>query len=459
MADTSAAPPPDRTEVGSYFVANYPPFSVWTRGRGRARGAAGARSAAGRRRAARPVPAHPVLPEALPLLLLPRLHRQERAGRRALPRRAGARVGAATRRMPAIAGPAARLRLLRRRHAVVPVDRSAPAASSTVLTAATPWTRAEEITFECEPGTLTENKLAAIREHRRHAAEPRRRELRRSHPRAQRPRPPVAGDRPGLPVRARSLDFPQINIDLIAGMLGETDDELAALRREDAGAAARQRHHLPDGAAVQHDDQQRPAASGTRPVQRAGGRLGDQAALGARGVRGARSGRLHVAQRLHRSSRIRRAAAFVYRDRLWQGADMVGPRRRLVRPCQRRARPEPRHLGSLHGGDRCAASLPLGRAYRPTRRGAADPRAGAATQARGDPAGRISPASTASTSCSASAISSRSLRASGDCRCAVAADLVDAVARRGCSHIDSLLPRSSCPNIGHSLHLNLLLRP
>src|SRR5512132_1998815 len=30
MADTSAAPPPDRTDVGSYFVATYPPFSVWT---------------------------------------------------------------------------------------------------------------------------------------------------------------------------------------------------------------------------------------------------------------------------------------------------------------------------------------------------------------------------------------------------------------------------------------------
>src|SRR5262245_28638701 len=26
-----AAPPPAETEVGSYFVANYPPFSVWTR--------------------------------------------------------------------------------------------------------------------------------------------------------------------------------------------------------------------------------------------------------------------------------------------------------------------------------------------------------------------------------------------------------------------------------------------
>src|SRR4029453_17885353 len=32
------------------------------------------------------------------------------------------------------------------------------------MTAVTPWTSAEEITFECEPGTLTEPKLAAIRD-------------------------------------------------------------------------------------------------------------------------------------------------------------------------------------------------------------------------------------------------------------------------------------------------------
>ena len=32
------------------------------------------------------------------------------------------------------------------------------------LNAVTPWSTAEEITFECEPGTLTESKLAAIRE-------------------------------------------------------------------------------------------------------------------------------------------------------------------------------------------------------------------------------------------------------------------------------------------------------
>ena len=32
------------------------------------------------------------------------------------------------------------------------------------LTNVTPWSSAEEVTFECEPGTLTEPKLAAIRD-------------------------------------------------------------------------------------------------------------------------------------------------------------------------------------------------------------------------------------------------------------------------------------------------------
>ena len=30
MADVARIPADDETDVGSYFVANYPPFSVWT---------------------------------------------------------------------------------------------------------------------------------------------------------------------------------------------------------------------------------------------------------------------------------------------------------------------------------------------------------------------------------------------------------------------------------------------
>jgi oxygen-independent coproporphyrinogen-3 oxidase len=86
-----------------------------------------------------------------------------------------------------------------------------------------PWDDAEEVTFECEPGTLTEGKLRVIKDlgvtrlslgienfddhilevnGRAHRSK----EIRRAYD------------------FARSIDFKQINIDLIAGMVGETTD-------------------------------------------------------------------------------------------------------------------------------------------------------------------------------------------------------------------------------------------
>jgi oxygen-independent coproporphyrinogen-3 oxidase len=85
-----------------------------------------------------------------------------------------------------------------------------------------PWDEAEEVTFECEPGTLSDHKLKTIREvgvtrlslgvenfsdhildinGRAHRS----REIRRAYQ------------------FARELEFPQINIDLIAGMVEETE--------------------------------------------------------------------------------------------------------------------------------------------------------------------------------------------------------------------------------------------
>ncbi len=86
-----------------------------------------------------------------------------------------------------------------------------------------PWDEAEEVAFECEPGTLTEKKLENIREigvtrlslgienfddhilelnGRAHRSK----EIERAY------------------LFAKSLGFPQINIDLIAGMLEETEE-------------------------------------------------------------------------------------------------------------------------------------------------------------------------------------------------------------------------------------------
>ncbi|HLW77386.1 MAG TPA: coproporphyrinogen-III oxidase family protein [Bryobacteraceae bacterium] len=91
------------------------------------------------------------------------------------------------------------------------------------LRALLPWDHTEEITFECEPGTLTEGKLKTIKDlgvtrlslgienfsdsilasnGRAHLSK----EIFRSYE------------------FARSIGFDQINIDLIAGMVGETED-------------------------------------------------------------------------------------------------------------------------------------------------------------------------------------------------------------------------------------------
>ena len=109
---------------------------------------------------------------------------------------------------------------------------------------------------------------------RRHAAQPRRRELRRQHPRSQRPGPSIAGDQARLclcPLARLPAD--QHRPDRRHGRRDR--GQLARLHREDARARARQRHDLPDGAAVQHDDQQRHPArapAGSRPAPRTGRR-------------------------------------------------------------------------------------------------------------------------------------------------------------------------------------------
>ena len=85
-----------------------------------------------------------------------------------------------------------------------------------------PWDEAEEITFECEPGTLTEHKINVIKQIGvtrlslgvEHFEERILRLNGRAHGAAEIDR--AYGF-------ARAAGFPQINIDLIAGMMGDTD--------------------------------------------------------------------------------------------------------------------------------------------------------------------------------------------------------------------------------------------
>jgi oxygen-independent coproporphyrinogen III oxidase len=84
------------------------------------------------------------------------------------------------------------------------------------------WDRAEEVTFECEPGTLRRSKLEVLKEigvtRLSLGAEHFDDELLAANGRAH-----LSPEIYDVYEMARSVDFPQINLDLIAGMVGETE--------------------------------------------------------------------------------------------------------------------------------------------------------------------------------------------------------------------------------------------
>jgi len=355
-------PPPEveQTEVGSYFVANYPPFSVW--------------NTESVTREARPALASPSVPE-VPLgvyLHIPfcrkRCHfcyfrvytdRNAREVESYLDRLA--REWELYAPMSAVAG---------RRIDFVYFGGGTPSFLSTQqltrlvqrLTAATPWTGAEEITFECEPGTLTEAKLAAIREMGVTRLslgvenyDDRILELNgRAH------RSPEIGRAYAF---ARSLGFPQINIDLIAGMLGETDDNWrACIDRTlalDPDSVTIYQMELPYNTTISSD-----ILKGTRqfaePVANwATKRRWVEEAFGALEAAGYHIGSAYTAVKNPQTTK------FVYRDRLWEGADLIGLGVASF------GHVNGVHMQNLDTWEKYSDAIdrdeiPLGRAYRPT---------------------------------------------------------------------------------------------
>jgi oxygen-independent coproporphyrinogen III oxidase len=91
------------------------------------------------------------------------------------------------------------------------------------LRAIFPWDQAEEITFECEPGTLQQHKLAALKElgvtRLSLGIENFDDKILEANGRAH-----LSAEIVRACDWARALDFPQLNIDLIAGMVGEAWD-------------------------------------------------------------------------------------------------------------------------------------------------------------------------------------------------------------------------------------------
>jgi oxygen-independent coproporphyrinogen III oxidase len=309
----------EQPEVGSYFVANYPPFSVWT--------AEAIAAAAKPALEQTPVPGTPLgLYLHIPFcrkrchFCYFRVYTDKNAQEVEDYLDVLVREMQLYAELPAYAG---------RPLSFVYFGGGTPSFLSTRqleslvqrLDGVTPWRHAEEITFECEPGTLSETKLSAIRSMgvtrlslgvenfddrilelngRAHRSP----EIYRAYQ------------------TARSLDFPQINIDLIAGMLGETDDNWMACVEATLDLAPDSvtiyQMELPYNTTISSD-----LLKGT-------GRFSETVAgwsTKRRWVREAfealEKAGYHIGS-AYTAVKDRGNTTFMYRDRLWQGADLAG---------------------------------------------------------------------------------------------------------------------------------------
>lgn len=183
-----------------------------------------------------------------------------------------------------------------------------------------PWDQAEEVTFECEPGTLTDHKLRAIREMgvtrlslgvenfddhileingRAHHSK----EIARAY------------------AFARELGFPQINIDLIAGMVEETEanwrecvrktiemqpDSVTIYQMEVPYNTTIYRQMKAEGRLVA------PVADWATKRQWVACAFGELERAG------------YTVASAYTAVRDKARTKFIYRDRLWAGADLLG---------------------------------------------------------------------------------------------------------------------------------------
>ena len=183
-----------------------------------------------------------------------------------------------------------------------------------------PWNEVEEVTFECEPGTLTDHKLRAIREMgvtrlslgvenfddhileingRAHHSK----EIARAY------------------AFAREMEFPQINIDLIAGMVEETEENWRECVRKTI-------EMQPDSVTIYQ--MEIPYNTTIYKQMKAEGKLAAPVAdweVKRRWVAEAfseleRSG--FVVASAYTAVKDKSRTRFVYRDRLWEGADLLG---------------------------------------------------------------------------------------------------------------------------------------
>jgi oxygen-independent coproporphyrinogen-3 oxidase len=350
----------EQTDVGSYFIANYPPFSVWNTGAV----ATDARPALARApRADVPLGLYLHIPFCRKRchFCYFRVYTDKNAREVENYLDLLAREWELYAATPAVAG---------RPFDFVYFGGGTPSFLSTKqlqslvgrLNAGGAWDRAAEITFECEPGTLTEAKLAAIREMgvTRLSLGVENFDDRILEINGRAHRTPEIGR---AYEQARALGFPQINIDLIAGMLGETDANWAqCIERTlalDPDSVTIYQMELPYNTTISGD------------LLKQGGQFSDPVAGWAtkrRWVAEAfsaleRAG-YHVGS-AYTAVKNPATTTFVYRDRLWEGADLLGlgvaSFGHVNGVHMQNLDTWPKYEEAVTRGE-----IPLGRAYRPT---------------------------------------------------------------------------------------------
>lgn len=360
MSETVSRTAPEQTEVGSYFVANYPPFSVWTQ---QAVGEHARPALAARGEAASALGLYLHIPFCRKRchFCYFRVYTDKNARDVAHYLDMLVREWELYLAEPAIAG---------RPLDFVYFGGGTPSFLSTRqleslverLGALTPWTNAEEITFECEPGTLAGDKLRAIRgmgvTRLSLGIENFDDRILELNGRAHRS-PEILS----AYATARSLAFPQLNIDLIAGMLGETDANWQACVRRtlelQPDSITIYQMELPFNTTISRD-RLRGTHQFDEPVADwATKRRWVDEAFEALEARGYHIGSAYTAVKDPGRTR------FVYRDRLWQGADLVGLGVASF------GHVNGVHLQNLdtweaYGARVGRGELPLGRAYRPS---------------------------------------------------------------------------------------------
>ena len=212
----------EKTGLGNYFVANYPPFSAWKP------------STCPTRTPPSNAPPRPGTPLGL-YLHIPfcrkrckfcyfRVYTDKNARDVEVYLDALLKEVELYRQTAGRRRPAAAVRLLRRRHAVVPERDAAAQPDASACRRIFPWDAGGGGDVRVRAGHAAAAQARNAQGARRHAAEPGHRELRRRDPRSQRPGPSVGGDLPRLSAGRATSTSTQINIDLIAGMVGETWD-------------------------------------------------------------------------------------------------------------------------------------------------------------------------------------------------------------------------------------------